>query len=69
MKTQSETWRGTTESLLDYLNTKIPEVPEVTREEIAFHFSAQMAIAFYDAYEDWNRDFYRATKTRRPSDK
>lgn len=63
---ESDSWKGVTENLLDYLNAKIPEVPEVTRQEIAVHFSSTMAITVYDAYEGWTRDFARASKARRP---
>lgn len=62
----SKSWEETTKSILDYLNAKMPDVSEVTKQEIAVHFSAMMAITVYDAYESWTRDFARAAKERRP---
>lgn len=66
LSSNNDSWKKVTESVLDYLNAKIPYVPEVTRQEIAVHLSSQMAIAVYDAYESWTRDFARAAKARRP---
>ena len=63
---QNKSWNNITEKILDYLNAKIPDVPEVTRQEIAVHFSSTMAITVYDAYEGWARDFAKAAKVRRP---
>lgn len=48
---QNKSWENITEKILDYLNAKIPDVPEITRQEIAVHFSSTMAITVYDAYE------------------
>ena len=61
---ENASWKKISENILDYLNAKIPDVPEVTRQEIAVHFSSTMAITVYDAYEGWTRDFTKATKVR-----
>ena len=61
---ENASWKKISENILDYLNAKIPDVPEVTRQEIAVHFSSTMAITVYDAYEGWTRDLTKATKVR-----
>ena len=63
---KNKSWEAISKNILDYLNVKIPDVPEVTRQEIAVHFSSTMAITLYDAYEGWARDFTKASRLRRP---
>lgn len=67
LRHQNKSWDKVSKNILDYLNAKIPDVPEVTRQEIAVHFSSTMAITVYDAYEGWARDFTKAAKSRRPA--
>lgn len=66
LPSNNDSWKKVSESILEYLNAKIPDVPEVTRQEIAVHFSSTMAIEVYDAYAGWTRSFAKAAKPRRP---
>ena len=62
METGTETLERFNDSCLHYLNLKIPDVPEVTRLEIAGFFAGQLAAAELDMMRGLNRQYSKASK-------